>query len=319
MKKSIFIILLAVILTVSLTGCRKRISIMQAAPDLPYQYPPQESEPEQKNENQEIEEEEDKKDKEQKQEPTKTNAWQDNRTPEIVELPVEAARQANTGHDLDSDDIASISADIIADNSITIIELNDEVSGQTTTDNDEGGAIGLIIDQHTELLKQGVGSLYPCDMGNVYFEKTEDFLTVENGSQEHILIKEAGGLNVAEMLRPTALKVHEDWVIRKNPDSIVKCVSGEVLGHNVHDIMPAVKAYTDFCSRQGWETIIAVANKNVILLSEELFFTEEGRLAAKLYIASAMYPTLFSNIDLNEYCRRIFGEDSGIYVYTADT
>ena len=326
MRRSV-LILLVMVLTITVFGCRQRIRSDPIATDDLFQVPQQELEtalspdPDQ-NQEQDHSEDKQKTGTEDTQEapqkssaPAQTDAVLDNRAPDTVEIPFDQTKQSNTEYNPDSNDTANIGVHVVASDRVSVIKPNDEISGQTTLDNNEGGAIGLIIDRYTELLKQGVGTLYPCEMGNVYFEKSVDFLTVESGSPEHNMIKESGGLNVADILRSDALKVDTSWIIRKNPDTIVKCVDSNVLGYNVHDSASAARIYDDLRSRQGWDSINAVMNGNVILLSEELFNTDEGRLAAKLYIASAIYPALFSSADLDEYLTLIFGEDSGIFVY----
>ena len=247
-------------------------------------------------------------------EPAQINAEDDTLAAEIVEVLSEGTHQSGTENTPDSGESVNIAVPTAPNNTVTATEQG-ETSGQTTLEHDEGGAIGTIIAEYTDYLEQGVGSLYPCYMKNVYFEAVSDFLTVEKGSTEHKLVRDSGGLNVADMLWADALLVDTDWVTRKNPDIIVKCVASDVLGNAVNDTAQAEQAYTEMCTRQGWDALSAVTSRSVVLLSEELFKTDEGHLAAKLFMANAMYPTLFTNVDMNEYCKKIFGENCGIYAY----
>lgn len=243
----------------------------------------------------------------------KINAQDDSRVPENLESPSDDSKQSNTQDNPNSDQTAN-TGDPNGDNSATEVDPIDD-NGETTID-PEGDKVQIIVDQYTDLLEQGKLKLYACQQNNVYFETVTDYLTVGKGSPEHQIILDSGGANVADMRMPNALNVDDAWVIKMNPGTIVKCVDASVLGSAVHDTTAAAQTYSELCSRPGWDGVNAVMYGNVVLLSEELFETDEGRLAAKLYIASAMYPTLFANVDLNAYCTTIFGENCGIYAYT---
>lgn len=61
-------------------------------------------------------------------------------------------------------------------------------------------------------------------------------------------------------------------------------------------------------------------NGRVLLLSDELFATDEGRLLAKLLIARELYPTLFGEGDIDNFMAEIRdggGQDFtvGVYAY----
>ena len=209
-----------------------------------------------------------------------------------------------------------------SDNSITEVKESNDVDDKNkkTKPSDKGGALGIIIDLYVNILSEGQGELYECQKGYIYFETVEEYKTVNRTSPEHTLILESGGYNVAEKLRDEALTVEADWVIRKNPTLIVKCVAADLLGEGVTDTAAAAELRDDIFSRSGWNGINAVIERNVLLLSSQLFSTAEGRLIAKLYIARAMYPELFSETDITEFYQQITeggGMDftNGIYVY----
>ena len=313
-------IFLVCIIVLSFSGCRQRTT---------YPTPPSAETAQNQSENQEQEEstegeQQDSPSEETSTEdppdttpetPTKIDAQDDSRVPEKVESPSDDSKQSNTENNPNSNETANTGNSDNGNNSVVVVDPSDD-SGETTLDNDEGSKVKMIVDQYTDLLEKGVGTLYPCQVNNVYFETVTDYLTVGKGSTEHQVILDSGGLNIADMLSSNALNVNDAWVISNNPGAIIKCVDASVLGSTVHDTTAAAQAYSELCSRPGWDGLSAVTNGNVLLLSEELFKTDEGRLAAKLYIASTMYPTLFSNVDLNAYCTTVFGENCGMYVYT---
>ena len=207
-----------------------------------------------------------------------------------------------------------------SENSVTETKEADNVNDEEAKPSDKGGAVGIIIDLYTNFLSERQGELYECQKGYVYFETAEDYRTVNRTAYEHNLILESGGYNIAEKLRDDALTVAADWVVRKNPTIIVRCVDSDVLGDGITDISAAMAVRDSIFSRLGWDGINAVIERKVLLLSSQLFSTDEGRLIAKLYIARAMYPKLFSETDITAFYQEIKdvgGVDftNGIYVY----
>lgn len=190
-------------------------------------------------------------------------------------------------------------------------------SGETKP-NDEGGAIATVVDEITEYLDAGLGSMYECQKGYVYLETTDDFTTVNRSDARHRLILDAGGYNCGDKLLADKLTVDAGWVLRKNPAVMVKCVGSDVLGAEVSDTTAAAAEYAEFVAREGFDGASAVINGRVLLLSDELFATEEGRLLAKLYIARELYPTLFGESDIDEFTAEIRdggGQDLTIGVF----
>lgn len=177
--------------------------------------------------------------------------------------------------------------------------------GGETKPNDEGGAIATVVDEFTEFLDAGLGSMYECQRGYVYLETTADFTTVNRSDSRHRLILDAGGYNCGDKLLDDALTVDAGWVLRKNPTVMVKCVGADVLGSSVFDTTAAAVEYAEFTSREGLDGASAVINGRVLLLSDELFADDEGRLLAKLFIARELYPTLFREGDIEDFAAKI--------------
>ncbi|MDR1892713.1 MAG: hypothetical protein LBQ48_06865 [Oscillospiraceae bacterium] len=187
-------------------------------------------------------------------------------------------------------------------------------SGDNGKQSDEGGAIGIIIDRYTKLLNDGLGSVCPGELVTVYMELETDYLTVNNLSEPHRLIAETSGQNVAEKLRNDPMTVGAEWIMRKNPAVIVKFVAPSTLGSGKKDTQTAASIYSRLIARNGFGGLGAVINNRVILLSGELMNTEHGRFIAKLYMARAMYPALFSDFDVDTVCKQVLGTD-GVYYY----
>lgn len=204
------------------------------------------------------------------------------------------------------------------ENRVTMDEISYE--GGETRPSDEGGTVGTIMDANTELLCQGLGTLYECQIVYVYLELSTEYQTVNRHGEEHQVILDSGGYNVAEKRGDDNLIIDDGWILRKNPGVIIKCVDKNVLGAGIHDTSAANALYDRITARPGWGNVSAILNKKLLLLSDTLFETAEGRFIAKLYIAKEMYPALFEELNVDAVCEQLmeaaFGEEAiGIYAY----
>ncbi|NLH02108.1 MAG: ABC transporter substrate-binding protein, partial [Clostridiales bacterium] len=196
---------------------------------------------------------------------------------------------------------------------VTITEPTD--NGGQTKPSGEGGSVETITDKYADFLEDGVGKLYPCQVCYIYVEGNEDYKTFSRGSDEHKLVMQSGCYNIAEKLGKDT-SVDDEWIIKKNPELIVKFVSSDVLGSKAENTDLAKEMCNAVRARPGWGSTRAVVNNQILILSKELMDSDNGKLVAKLYIASTLYPTLFSGLDLKTMCNELLG-DGGIYVYYA--
>lgn len=161
------------------------------------------------------------------------------------------------------------------------------------------------------LLQDRLDSLFECQRLNVYWEDTEAYTTIHKSSQEHQLILAAGAYDVAAKLAEGDLNVDSGWVQRKNPGAVVKVVPGSVLGGGVQSSAQAQALREELLARSGWSEMEAVQKGRVVLLSEELLYTQAGRTAAEVYLAKALYPALFEDTDADEALRALEEESGG--------
>ena len=222
---------------------------------------------------------------------------------ETQEAEDEIAAQATDTPSIGAEAVAAAEMDAPDEVTETIIA---EQKGESTPSED-GSAVGLIIDRNARLLRNGLGALYECQKGYIYFETAEDYITVSKASALHTLILDAGGYNIAEKLQEETPAVTTDWVLRKNPNVIVKCVDS--LGGGISDDKDARAALSALTQREGWQNVSAIVSGTVLLLSNELFETDEGQLLAKLFIAEAMYPQLFAANEIETICQAM--KDAG--------
>ena len=170
------------------------------------------------------------------------------------------------------------------------------------------------------LLYDRLSSLFECERLYIYWETPEAYRTVFKTSKEHQLILDAGAYDVSAKLLEENLTVDDGWVQRKNPGAIVKVVGANALGYGVSTTSAAQSIRSGIISRPGWSDIDAVKSGQVILISEEMLDSQAMRTAAAVYIAKALYPTEFSDIDPQEALALLSQEAighaaSGTFVY----
>ena len=175
----------------------------------------------------------------------------------------------------------------------------------------------------TVLLADRGGSLYECQRVNLYWETAEDYVTVHKSSAVHSLILNAGAYDVSARLLPENLRVNDGWVVRKNPQVIVKVVNSDILGSAVSSSADAEAVYRELSLREGWSGIDAVRNHQVLILSQELMDAPYLQTAAMLMIAKTANPELYADVDLLQALQMLAEEATGavpdgIYYYSGE-
>ena len=148
-------------------------------------------------------------------------------------------------------------------------------------------------------------------------------MTVHKSSPEHTLILNAGAYDVSARLLPENLRVTDSWVVRKNPQIIVKVADSGILGGGVSSAGSAKAPCRELCLREGWPGIDAVKSRRVLLLSRELLDAPYLQTAAMLMIAKTAYPDLYADVDLSQALRLLSEEAAGtarpgIYYYAEE-
>ncbi len=131
-------------------------------------------------------------------------------------------------------------------------------------------------------------------------------------------MRQAGAYNVSGKLQADSAVVGDDWIVRKNPDAIVKFVSSDILGAGVSGSAAASEVKNEILSREGFSDLPAVREGRVILLSEELLESESLQTAAALAIAKCLYPDSFEDADSQEALAQLQKEsgapEGGVFV-----
>jgi len=242
-------------------------------------------------------------------------AEEDNFSPQMMEVANDDARQyaSEEGPPYETD----VGVETANNEDVNVITINapaESTDEEQSVLGDDGGVVG-IVESYAALLRQGVNTLFPCQLLYVYSETSNDLVTVSRGSAIYQLTVSAGGMNVSSRLASDRLTVDADWVVRRNPDVIVKFVDSTILGNNVTSSHAARDMHSAMLAREGWSSIEAIRNNRVILLSEQMIESDEGRLAAKLLISRLLYPELFLNMDVDTVVAELIGGMGGIHIY----
>ena len=176
---------------------------------------------------------------------------------------------------------------------------------------EDGEAAESILQYYTTLLQDRGRSLFECKRLNIYWETDSDHITIYKTSPEHQMILGAGAYDVSARLLEENLRVDDGWVVRKNPDLIVKVVPGNVLGSGVSSLENAETIKLELLSREGWNGISAVREGRVLLLSEELLREPYLQIGAMLTLAKTANPDLYEDVDAEEALKSLILDATG--------
>jgi len=172
-----------------------------------------------------------------------------------------------------------------------------------------------------KLVREGVKRIPPKERVKVYVESYSDYVSVARGSGGAQLCEAAGGMNIAADQPVPYPRLSPEWVLRENPQVIVKAVSrGRVkVGYGVDDAAPLRDLWREITSRPGWDEIDAVKNGRVYLISADIW-TGPRAFVGVCYLAKWFYPKRFDDLEPRkiheEYLKRFLGVKlKGIFVY----
>ena len=156
-----------------------------------------------------------------------------------------------------------------------------------------------------------------CAAKKVYGEYPESYSVINSGTDLGIALKYPELTNIGEIQMVAA---SDKWVADRNPDIIVKLVPSNVLGAGVTNTGKAQEVVAGLKSREWWNTVSAVQNDGIVLMSADFAETEVGQRLLSIYLGMTAYPSAYSD----EYTsggiaamyRYFTGKDfDGIYFY----
>ena len=181
--------------------------------------------------------------------------------------------------------------------------------------NDSQDKVNIIEGEYDDLIKDGIGDLYPCQFVNAYIESSVDYVSYSSGSSLSSLIIQSGGVNVLDSLFNVDINNVTSSLLKNLDVSImIKIVNKNILGDGVTSLNNAKNIKNSILNRENWNNLNFIKTQNVLLLSEELLDSSKGRLYFKLIAASFMYPALFKNLDIEKANNDLL-ENKGIYYF----
>ena len=181
--------------------------------------------------------------------------------------------------------------------------------------NDSQDKVNIIEGEYDDLIKDGIGDLYPCQFINAYIESSVDYVSYSSGSSLSSLIIQSGGVNVLDSLFNVDINNVTSSLLKNLDVSImIKIVNNNILGNGVSSLNNAKNIKNSILNRENWNNLNFIKTQNILLMSEELLETSKGRLYFKLIAASFMYPALFKNLDIEKANNDLL-ENKGIYYF----
>ncbi|MDD5659637.1 MAG: ABC transporter substrate-binding protein [Actinomycetota bacterium] len=124
----------------------------------------------------------------------------------------------------------------------------------------------------------------------IYFESHSEYKSASSQTSYHKTIVEAGGINIAASELSKLPLLSPEWIIEKNPDVIIRRVSGD----ENYDEMKALR--DEIMSRPGFQDIAAVQNGKVYIIKSDVFMTLRYPIGL-LYYALYFHPDIFGDMN----------------------
>jgi iron complex transport system substrate-binding protein len=148
----------------------------------------------------------------------------------------------------------------------------------------------------------------------IYVEGFQPFTTYGKESPSANIVELAGGANIAEN-EPTANpKINPEWVVKQNPDIIVKVVTSD---KTLPDVMRQERE--NIVSRPGFKEIKAVKDDRIYVIGWKVYTGARAVIGAA-YLAKWFHPDLFKDVDPEaihrEMLKKFYNEElRGVWVY----
>ena len=172
------------------------------------------------------------------------------------------------------------------------VEESDRVSAS-----ESGAAADSALQYYRLLLEERTNSLFECKRKLCYLEMPEKYVTIQKSGQMHALLSKAGIYSASARLKENDLIVDAGWIVRKNPDMVVKIVPSGFL-RNGSGKADAERILQEIRHREGFDGISAVKSRSMLLLSEDVILNPCMECAGALILAFHAYPELFDDVDL---------------------
>jgi len=152
---------------------------------------------------------------------------------------------------------------------------------------------------------------------SVYFEYRNSGQTTIPGDYFYYMVKYAKGNNIFADAKSNHIQLED--VVKKNPQYIVKVSEPGVYSSYIpptHEDMERIK--NEMVSRPGWDSIQAVKDEHVLLLSH---YAHGGasKLVGTMYLAKFMYPEYLPDLHPEEIFKKWVSKYEGLEYHTGHT
>ncbi len=172
------------------------------------------------------------------------------------------------------------------------------------------------IEKYTKLISDRTGNLSAEQRPDVYIESGVAYTTRVSGDSLDTMISLAGGENLGakDPTLKTSAKVSEEWVVKGNPDIIIK-----YRANYSYTIDELADMKNEIMNRKPLANVKAVKNDKVYVFTGAISYGPRSVIGL-LYMAKIIQPELFNDIDpamvLDEYSREFFPEaNKGNFIY----
>jgi iron complex transport system substrate-binding protein len=158
----------------------------------------------------------------------------------------------------------------------------------------------LFFQSYDSLIRERIRNISTDQQPSVYFE-ISDYTAAGKGSGGSSLLWNIKATNIAEELPTPWPIVSPEWIVKSNPDVIIK---------SVHSYAGDEKKFPDLNNeiraRQGFSDMNAVKNDRVYVISSNILYGPRG-IIGQLYLGKIFYPDRFSDINpdsvLHQYAK----------------
>lgn len=179
------------------------------------------------------------------------------------------------------------------------------VLGKVFDSEDKAAQLIAFYDKWERFIAEREKGLSDAERVKVFVEyHAGSFKTGAPGSRFYQQVVLAGGVNLARDLAVgSEPEVSAEWVVRQDPDVIIREASG--LGYSATSPDAAQAIYRELTGRAGLAATRAVQDRNVHLVSVDLY-SRPGYIVGVCYMAKWFYPALFEDFDPETVLREYF-------------
>jgi iron complex transport system substrate-binding protein len=148
------------------------------------------------------------------------------------------------------------------------------------------------IASYENLVNERIKDLTSSEKPTVYIEWYQTWQTFTKGSAANEIIVNAGGVNIASEITTTAPVLSPEYVVEKNPDIIVRMISGNLIGNTTG----FEATHNELMNRAGLGEVTAIKEGKVYVY-DPIILEGIRYPVGLLYWARWFHPSLFEDVD----------------------